>query len=606
MSGDSLVAGSFVIADYVVFSLMLVVSVAIGFYFAWANRGQQNSRDFLTAGRRLTAFPVSMSMTANFMSSITVLSNPAEVYRYGAIFAFLCVSYVLSTVVVSEVFLPIYYRLGITSAYEYLELRFNKATRLLGTVLCILHITLFSGIVIYGPALAFSQVIDLDLWGGIISTGLVCTLYCTLGGLKAVVWTDVFQLGVMLTGYVAVIVQAVILQGGVSTIISDSQQGGRLNFLDFDINPLRRHTFWTITIGAAFTWLAVSGTNQTMVQRYVCCKSVTHARVALYIYMLGLCTFLAGSVFAGLCLYSVYKNCDPWTAGLISAPDQLMPYLVMDIMTGYPGLPGLFFAAVCSGSLSTVSSAINALAAVTIEDLIKPYTNMSEKHLFWMSKGLSFFYGILCISMAGLASILGGMMQAGSIISSAFGGPLIGVVSLGVLCPFANSKGGLSGLVSGLLVSIGVSIGSAIYPPPPAMTRPLSLTIDGCNFTTTDSLNWTSTALPTQPTFITIPTATQKPLQADNWHSPSYLYIGLIGTVTTVSVGLIVSLLTGGLRTRVESRLTLMKEDTTLYHLFTFIKDKVMRRAGKHDLTENGEKKAGNTNAAFCDTDMDL
>uniref|UniRef100_A0A671YG72 Solute carrier family 5 member 8 n=2 Tax=Sparus aurata TaxID=8175 RepID=A0A671YG72_SPAAU len=606
MSGDYLVAGSFVIADFVVFALTLVVSAAVGFYFAWASRGQQSSRDFLTAGRKLTALPVSMSMTASYMSSITVLSNPAEVYCFGAIFAYLCVSYVLSTVVVSEVFLPIYYRLGINSIYEYLELRFNKATRLLGTVLCILNITLFSGIVIYGPALAFSQIIDLDLWGGIISTGIVCTLYCTLGGLKAVVWTDVFQLGIMLAGYLAVIVQAVILQGGVHNIFSDAQQGGRLNFLDFDINPLRRHTFWTIVIGATFSWIAVSGTNQTMVQRIISCKSITHARVAIYINMLGLCTFLTGSVFAGLCLYSVYKDCDPWTAGLITAPDQLMPYLVMDIMTGYPGLPGLFFAAVCSGSLSTVSSSINALAAVTLEDLIKPYTNMSEKHLFWMSKGLSIFYGALCISMAGLASVLGGMMQAGAIISSAFGGPLFGVVTLGILCPFANSKGGFSSLVSGLLVSCGVSIASVIYPPPPEMTRPLSLTIDGCNFTTTDSPNWTSTAFPTQPTFITATTATLQPLQGDYWHSPSYLYIGIIGAVTSVSVGLLVSLLTGGLRTRVESRLTLLKEDTTLYHVFTFIKDRVMRRAGKPDLTEYGEEKAGNTNPAFCDTDTDL
>ncbi|XP_036976772.1 sodium-coupled monocarboxylate transporter 1-like isoform X2 [Acanthopagrus latus] len=575
MSGDSQVAGSFVTADYVVFALTLVVSAAVGFYFAWASRGQQSSRDFLTAGRKLTALPVSMSMTTTYMSSITVLSNPAEVYRFGAIFAYLSVSYVLSTVVVSEVFLPIYYRLGINSIYEYLELRFNKATRLLGTVLCILNITLFSGIVIYGPALAFSQIVDLDLWGGIFLTGIVCTLYCTLGGLKAVVWTDVFQLGIMLAGYLAVIIKAVILQGGVPTIISDAQQGGRLNFIDFDINPLRRHTFWTIAFGATFNWIAVNGTNQTMVQRFICCKSITHARVALYINMLGLCTFLTGSVFAGLCLYSVYRDCDPWTAGLISAPDQLMPYLVMDIMTGYPGLPGLFFAAVCSGSLSTVSSSINALAVVTLEDMIKPYTNMSEKHLFWMSKGLSVFYGVICISMAGLASGLGGMMQ-----------------------------GGFSSLVSGLLVSCGLSIASVIYPPSPAMTRPLSLTIDGCNFTTTDSLNWTSTALPTQPTFITATTATLQPLQADYWQAPSYLYIGIIGAATSVIVGLIVTLLTGGLGTRVESRLTLLKEDTTLYHIFTFIKDRVMRRAGKQDLMEYGEEKAGNTNPSFFDTNL--
>ncbi|KAM9334617.1 sodium-coupled monocarboxylate transporter 1-like [Symphorus nematophorus] len=495
-------AGSFAVADYVVLALMLTVSTAIGVYYAWASRGQESSMNFLTAARSLTVLPVSMSLTASFMSSTTVLSNPAEVYTYGAIYVFFGLGYIFSTVIVSETFLPVFYRLSITSTYEYLELRFNRATRLLGTVLFIVQTILFCGIVIYGPALALNQVSGMDLWGGILTTGMVCTFYCTLGGLKAVVWTDVFQIGIMLAGYLAVIIKAVLIQGGVHTIISDSREGGRLNFLDFDINPLRRHTFWTVVIGGTWNWVIIFGTNQTMVQRYVCCKSITHARVALYINLLGLCSFLVSSLFAGLSLYSVYKNCDPWKAGLITSPDQLMPYLVMNILTDYPGLPGLFFAAVFSGSLSTVSSGINALAAVTLEDLIKPYTNMSEKHLFWMSKGLSFLYGVLCISMAGLASVMGGMMQAGATVSGSIGGPMLGLFTLGILCPYTNSKGALTGLVSGLVASLCVTIGSLIYPSSPEMTRPLPLTTEGCNFTT-GSLNWTSTALPTDPTSIT-------------------------------------------------------------------------------------------------------
>uniref|UniRef100_A0A8P4GA22 Sodium-coupled monocarboxylate transporter 1 n=1 Tax=Dicentrarchus labrax TaxID=13489 RepID=A0A8P4GA22_DICLA len=502
MSGDSLMSGSLVVADYVVFALMLVVSAAVGFYYAWVSRSQESSTDFLIAGRRLTALPVSLSLTASFMSSITVLSNPAEVYCYGAIFVYFGLAYILAMVVISEVFLPVFYRLALISTYEYLELRFNRATRLLGTVLFIVQTILYTGIVIYGPALALSQVTDLDLWSGIISTGIVCTLYCTLGGLKAVVWTDVFQV-IMLAGYLAVIIRSVISQGGVVTVISDSQQGGRLNLLDFDINPQRRHTFWTTVIGGTFGYITVYGTNQSQVQRYVSCKSITHARVALYINLLGLFSFLLGSVFAGMCLYSVYKNCDPWTAGLVSAPDQLMPYMVIDMLTDYPGLPGLFFASVYSGSLSTVSSSINALAAVTLEDFIKPYTNMSEKHLFWMSKGLSFFYGVLCITMGRLASVMGGMMQAGVIVSGVIGGPLLGLFTLGILCPLANSKGALSGLVSGLAASLCVSLEALMYPSPPTMTRPLSLTTEGCNFTTTHSLNWTTTALPTESSSIT-------------------------------------------------------------------------------------------------------
>uniref|UniRef100_A0A8C6TUW5 Solute carrier family 5 member 8 n=1 Tax=Neogobius melanostomus TaxID=47308 RepID=A0A8C6TUW5_9GOBI len=497
---------SFVLGDYLIFALMLLVSAAVGVYYAWKDRDQRTSGDFLMGGKKLTALPVAMSLTASFMSAITVLSTPAEVYRFGAIIAFSGLSYVLAMIATSEIFLPVFYRLGITSTYEYLELRFNRATRLLGTVLFIVQTVLYTGIVIYTPALALTQVTGIDLWGAIVSTGLVCTFYCTMGGLKAVVWTDVFQVGVMLAGFLAVIVQSVILQGGIFPIIKDSQDGGRLNFWDFDMNPLRRHTFWTITIGATFVWSSIYGVNQAQVQRYISCKSLTHARLSLYINLCGLWCIMLCSVFAGLCLYSIYKSCDPWTSGLISAPDQLMPYLVMDILRGYPGLPGLFVAAAYSGSLSTVSSSINALAAVTV----------------------------YCMDLCVLAVIS---------IFGVIGGPLLGLFTLGILCPFANSKGAISGLVLGLMLSLWVAIGSQLYPPPPELTCPLPLITKGCNFTNMDIHNWTSTILLTEAT---------TPIQhlnsrsvLDKWYSLSYVYFSPIGTITVVCVGLLVSFFSG-------------------------------------------------------------
>uniref|UniRef100_A0A3B4UJB3 Solute carrier family 5 member 8 n=1 Tax=Seriola dumerili TaxID=41447 RepID=A0A3B4UJB3_SERDU len=563
MSAESLVAGSFVVADYVVFALMLMVSAAVGVYYAWVDRGQRSSGDFLMGGRRLTALPVSLSLTASFMSAITVLSNPAEVYRYGASIGFYGLSYVMTIVFTSEVFLPVFYRLAVTSTYEYLELRFNRATRLLGTLLFIVQTILYTGIVIYAPALALNQVTGMNLWGAVISTGVVCTFYCTMGGLKAVVWTDVFQLGVMLAGFLSVIIRSVVLKGGVFPIISDSEQGGRLNFWDFDTNPLRRHTFWTITIGGTFVWVSIYGINQAQVQRYISCKSLGHARRLI-------------------------------------RSTNLMPYLVMDILGDYPGLPGLFVAAAYSGSLSTVSSSINALAAVTVEDLIKPYTNMSERHLSWISKGLSLVYGALCIGMAGLASLMGGILQAAISIFGIVGGPLLGLFTLGILFPFANSKGALSGLVSGLVVSLWVGIGAQIYPPPSEMTRPLPLSTEGCNFTATDSLNWTSTALPTQLTSITtnIQTTDPTPGLADNWYSLSYLYFSPIGTIVSISVGLIVSLS--------EPHIKCYRLITAADFCFVLFPLKVLRRTGKFDLTKDRDKNFGNTNPAFCDTEMNL
>lgn len=110
--------GSFVVWDYVVFAGMLLISAAIGIYYAFAGGGQQTSKDFLMGGRSMSAVPVALSLTASFMSAVTVLGTPAEVYRFGAIFSIFGVTYFFVVVISAEVFLPVFYRLGITSTYE--------------------------------------------------------------------------------------------------------------------------------------------------------------------------------------------------------------------------------------------------------------------------------------------------------------------------------------------------------------------------------------------------------------------------------------------------------------------------------------------------------
>ncbi|NXM42660.1 SC5A8 protein, partial [Gymnorhina tibicen] len=558
--------GRFTVWDYVVFAAMLLISAIIGIYYAFVGGGQKTSKDFLMAGRSMTAVPVALSLTASFMSAVTVLGTPAEIYRYGAIFCIFAITYGLVVLCSAEIFLPVFYKLGITSTYEYLELRFNKYLRLCGTILFIIQtasklqscsMTLYTGIVIYAPALALNQVTGFDLWGAVVATGVVCTFYCTLGGLKAVVWTDVFQVGIMVAGFSSVIIRAVVVQEGIGRIVNDSYHGGRLNFWDFNPNPLQRHTFWTIVIGGTFTWTGIYGVNQSQVQRYIACKTRFHAKLSLYINLVGLWAILACATLCGLALYSIYKDCDPWTANQVSAPDQLMPYLVLDILHDFPGVPGLFVASAYSGTLSTVSSSINALAAVTVEDLIKPYfKSLSEKKLSWISMGMSLFYGGVCIAMAALASLLGALLQAALSIFGMVGGPLLGLFALGILCSFANGIGAFVGLVSGFVISLWVGIGSQIYPPLPERTKPLYLSTAGCNIS---SGNITSTEIPLTTVFST--PGAERPALADNWYSLSYLYFSTLGTLITVVVGIIISLLTGGLKQNTDRKFLLTKED---------------------------------------------
>lgn len=110
--------GTFVVWDYVVFAAMLLISAAIGIYYAFVGGGQQTSKDFLMGGRSMTAVPVALSLTASFMSAVTVLGTPSEVYRFGAIFSIFAITYFLVVAISAEVFLPVFYKLGITSTYE--------------------------------------------------------------------------------------------------------------------------------------------------------------------------------------------------------------------------------------------------------------------------------------------------------------------------------------------------------------------------------------------------------------------------------------------------------------------------------------------------------
>uniref|UniRef100_UPI0009B42B66 sodium-coupled monocarboxylate transporter 1 n=1 Tax=Monopterus albus TaxID=43700 RepID=UPI0009B42B66 len=577
---------TFSVWDYVVFAGTILAAAGIGLFQAIRSRKETSTAEFLLGGRQMTAVPVAMSLTASFMSGITVIGTPAEAYQFGTAFWLFGFSYAIMSAVTAEIFVPLFYRLAITSAYEYLEMRFSRAIRLIGTSMYIVQTVLYTGLVLYAPALALNQITGLDLWGVLVATGAVCILYCTLGGLKAVIWTDVLQMVIMLAGFVAVIARGAVLQGGLTKIWEDADQGGRLKTFDFDPDPLKRHTFWTIIVGGSVMWTSIYSINQSQVQRYISCKT----QESLYVNMVGLCVTVSLAMLSGLTMYSIYKSCDPLSNGDVSTSDQLLPYLVMDILADYPGIPGLFVAAAYSGTLSTVSSSINALTAVTVEDFILPlYKNLTEKQSSWMNMGLSVFFGALCIGMAGIASLMGSVLQAALSIFGMISGPLLGLYLLGMLFRTSNSIGGLVGMIIGLLLTLWVGIGGQIYPPTDEKTNPLPLTTVGCNITM--GQNYTTEA----------PLPDVRPPLADSWYSLSYVYLSLLGTLITIVSGLLVSMITGGCKQeKLDSDLFVRTSDLICFRCFS--KSKVS------DITEKtaADFNMGADNLAFTDHDVTI
>ncbi|KAG7487906.1 hypothetical protein MATL_G00028490 [Megalops atlanticus] len=524
---------------------MLLISVAIGLFQALKKSGRQGKvDDFFTGGRKLPAVPVGLSLCASFMSAVQVLGVPAEAYLYGMKFLFMCWGQSLNTLLTAYLFLPVFYRLGITSTNQYLQMRFGRGMQLLGSLQFLVATLLYTGVVILAPALILNQATGLNMWASLFSTGIICTFYTTLGGVKAVIWTDVFQIIVMFSGFVAIFIQGTVLVGGPAKVLEIANNGSRINFNDFDLDPRRRYTFWTFTVGGTMLWLSMYGMNQAQVQRYISCKTEKEAQWALFVNQVGLCLIVGSAATCGIVMFALYSSCDPLRTGAISAADQYMPYLVLDIFEDYPGFPGLFLACAFSGTLSTASTSINAMAAVTMEDLLKPHlVNMSQKRLILISKALSLMYGAGCITVAALSSLLDwGVLQGSFVVMGVVSGPLLGVFLLGMFLPATNTPGVFAGVSVGFCISVWVAAGSTLYPPSPEKMGILPTNAEQCQSpNTTHSYSMildNSSAWPAvldQYGFTSV----------TDFYSISYLYFGVLGTSSAVLVGLVVSYMTG-------------------------------------------------------------
>uniref|UniRef100_A0A9L0RH02 Solute carrier family 5 member 6 n=1 Tax=Equus caballus TaxID=9796 RepID=A0A9L0RH02_HORSE len=494
-SDTSVVTSTFSTVDYVVFILLLVLSLAIGLYHACRGWGQHTIGQLLMADRKMTCFPVALSLLATFQSAVAILGVPSEIYQFGTQYWFLGISYFLGLLIPAHVFIPVFYRLHLTSAYEYLELRFNKAVRVCGTVTFIFQMVIYMGVVLYAPSLALNAVTGFDLWLSVLTLGIVCSVYTALGGLKAVIWTDVFQTLVMFLGQLSVIIVGSAKVGGLGHVWDVASQHGRISGID--------------SCYAVFP-----------------CQQVV----------------LCMGCLIGLVMFAYYQEYPMSTQQAQAAPDQFVLYFVMDLLKGLPGLPGLFVACLFSGSLSTISSAFNSLATVTMEDLIRPwFPQFSEVQATMLSRILAFGYGLLCLGMAYISSHLGPVLQAAISIFGMVGGPLLGLFCLGMFFPCANPPGAIVGLLAGLIMAFWIGIGSIVTSMGSSMAP--------------SHPNGSSISLPSNLTTVTMTTlmpstTLSKPAGLQHLYSLSYLWYSAHNSTTVIVVGLIVSLLTGGMRGR--------------------------------------------------------
>ncbi|HVZ63941.1 MAG TPA: sodium:solute symporter [Lacunisphaera sp.] len=267
--------------DYLV---TLGVLFGIAAYGIWRTRGHQNLRTYLKGSRETKWFTIGLSVMATQASAITFLSTPGQGYESGLGFVQNYFGAPLALIVIAAVFLPIYRKLNVYTAYEYLGKRFDPKTRLLGAALFLLQRGLGAGITIYAPAIVLSTVMGWRLDVTIIGTGLLVVVYTVAGGSDAVNLTQKYQIGVIFVGMVAAFfVLLARLPAGLTFGDALTVAGGfhKLEAVDFSLNPDRRYTIWTGVLGGMFLALSYFGTDQSQVQRYLAGASLRESRLGL-------------------------------------------------------------------------------------------------------------------------------------------------------------------------------------------------------------------------------------------------------------------------------------------------------------------------------------
>nr|CDS30856.1 sodium coupled monocarboxylate transporter 1 [Hymenolepis microstoma] len=495
------------------------------------------AEEIFLGNRKMGLLPIFCSTLASFLSAVALMGNNSEFYRFGTEFWCIVFGYCIAFPLSAEIYAPVFYKLHLVSGHEYLELRFSRLLRWLVTIAFCLQMVIYIAVVLYAPALAISRVTGLPESASILTAGMIGTLYTAVGGLKAVVWTDLLQTIVMIIGLVLIMVFGCQDVGGIERIWDLARKGQRLNTFDFNPDPFVRHSTWTLAIGGAGMVLSIYATNQTQIQRYLACKDLKTARRAIHLQLPINVVLLSVQLVIGLVTYAVFANCDPVLNGDITAYDQLFPHLIMHLFKNIPALRGLFLSTIFAAALSTLSSGVNGIACVLVEDVFMDIyltyhkgSGLKQKTVTFIARFVAFIFGLLIIGLAFLLQVVPtGVLQMAFSIFGAIGGPILTVFTLGMICPFVNKWGGLAGFLTSLTVGLTLMVGSInLYtfkePNPP----PLS--VSGC----------------TNASIADTTTATSPPQDYPfSFFNLSYLYITLACLIVGFVFSTIVSFSTG-------------------------------------------------------------
>lgn len=459
-------SNNFGLIDLLVVFGYLAGTTALG---VWLGRNQKNSRDYFVADRNLPWWAVMFSIVAAETSALTFISIPGLAYIGNLGFLQVCAGYIVGRVVVAFVLLPRYFQGDLVTAYTLLGTRFGPETRRFTSIVFMVTRAMADSVRVFASAIPIALIIgpgmpkQFVMPAAILVLGALTIVYTWRGGMRAVVWTELLQAGVYMTGGVsAVILLGLASTGGWGHIIESARAAGKLQLLDFYLGLDRPHTLWAGVIGGAFLTMASHGTDQTIVQRMLSSRSLKDAQRAII--GSGIVVFLLMSLFlmVGMGLWSFYS------AGDFGTPDVIFPTFIVQQMPH--GLIGLLLASIIAATMSTHSGAINSLAAATTHDIYMPLTRRGADEAATFRAGRLFALAWGVVLTAGALLFPEGktpVVVVALSIASFTQGALLGGFALGILNRRAVQRDAILGMSLGILTMAFVVFAkplSAAYP----------------------------------------------------------------------------------------------------------------------------------------------
>ncbi len=438
--------------NWLVIGIYLTVLLYIGFYFM---RHGNTTDSFFKGGQKVPWWAAGMSIFATMLSAITYMAIPAKTYATNWKYFVLALTILLMVYPVVHYYLPFFRRLNVTTAYEYLEKRFNYTARIMASSVFIVFMVARMALVLFLPSLALTTVTGIDIYLCIMLMGVITIVYCTMGGVEAVIWGDVIQGFVLLGGAVlAVIFMVSGTEGGLGTLIDITIDNEKMKTFDFAFD-ITRATFWVVLFGGIGHNLISYSSDQAVIQRYLTTKDEKGAAKSLWFN--GVMSVIISLVFyfIGTALFSYYKTQPQELNVIMENTDSIFPHFIMSKMP--VGIAGLMIAAIFSATMSTVSSNVNSISTAFTTDIYNHFipgsSDSTRLKVARISGIVSGGIGVALALLMATWNILSLLDYFNTILGLMAGG-LGGMFAMGIFFPRINSIGAIAGFITSFIFLI--------------------------------------------------------------------------------------------------------------------------------------------------------